>query len=197
MTNQPNPTRRDMPTSAQIKAELAYERYKRRYRSVLRSTIYGLMAVAAAAVLIATLATPVLKIYGSSMTPTMEEGNIVVALKGSNFEQGDIVAFYYNNKVLIKRVIAGPGEWVTVDEDGNVYVNNVKLNEPYLTEKSLGDSNITYPYQVPADRWFVMGDHRSTSVDSRNTAVGCVADETIVGRIVWNVWPLDHFGPVK
>ena len=197
MTNQPNPTRRDMPTSAQINAELAYERYKRRYRSVLRSTIYGLMAVAAAAVLIATLATPVLKIYGSSMTPTMEEGNIVVALKGSNFEQGDIVAFYYNNKILIKRVIAGPGEWVTVDEDGNVYVNNVKLNEPYLTEKSLGDSNITYPYQVPADRWFVMGDHRSTSVDSRNTAVGCVADETIVGRIVWNVWPLDRFGPVK
>ena len=196
MTNQPN-TRRDMPTSAQIKEELAHERYKRRYRSVLRSTIYGLMAVAAAAVLIATLVTPVLKIYGSSMTPTMEEGNIVVALKGSDFEQGDIVAFYYNNKILIKRVIAGPGEWVTVDEDGNVYVNNVKLNEPYLTEKSLGDSNITYPYQVPADRWFVMGDHRSTSVDSRNTAVGCVADETIVGRIVWNVWPLDHFGPVK
>lgn len=196
MTNQPK-TRRDMPTSAQIKEELAHERYKRRYRSVLRSTIYGLMAVAAAAVLIATLVTPVLKIYGSSMTPTMEEGNIVVALKGSDFEQGDIVAFYYNNKILIKRVIAGPGEWVTVDEDGNVYVNNVKLNEPYLTEKSLGDSNITYPYQVPADRWFVMGDHRSTSVDSRNTAVGCVADETIVGRIVWNVWPLDHFGPVK
>lgn len=196
MTNQPN-TRRDMPTSAQIKAELAHERYKRRYRSVLRSTIYGLMAVAAAAVLIATLVTPVLKIYGSSMTPTMEEGNIVVALKGSDFERGDIVAFYYNNKILIKRVIAGPGEWVTVDEDGNVYVNNVKLNEPYLTEKSLGDSNITYPYQVPADRWFVMGDHRSTSVDSRNTAVGCVADETIVGRIVWNVWPLDRFGPVK
>ena len=196
MTNQPN-TRRDMPTSAQLKAELARERYKRRYRSVLRSTLYGLLAVAAAAVLIATLVTPVLKIYGSSMTPTMEEGNIVVALKGSNFEQGDIVAFYYNNKILIKRVIAGPGEWVTVDEDGNVYVNNVKLNEPYLTEKSLGDSNITYPYQVPADRWFVMGDHRSTSVDSRNTAVGCVADETIVGRIVWNVWPLDRFGPVK
>ena len=196
MTNQPN-TRRDMPTSTQIKAELAHERYKRRYRSALRSTIYGLMAVAAAAVLIATLVTPVLKIYGSSMAPTMEEGNIVVALKGSNFEQGDIVAFYYNNKILVKRVIAGPGEWVTVDEDGNVYVNNVKLNEPYLTEKSLGDSNITYPYQVPADRWFVMGDHRSTSVDSRNTAVGCVADETIVGRIVWNVWPLDQFGQVK
>ena len=131
------------------------------------------------------------------MTPTMEEGSIVVALKGSHFEQGDIVAFYYNNKILVKRVIAGPGEWVTVDGDGNVYVNNVKLNEPYLAEKSLGDSNITYPYQVPADRWFVMGDHRSTSVDSRNTAVGCVADETIVGRIVWNVWPLDHVGPVK
>ena len=197
MTNQSNPTLRDMPTSAQIEAELARERYNRRYRSVLRSTLYGLLAVAAAAVLIATLLTPVLKIYGSSMTPTLEEGSIVVALKGSHFEQGDIVAFYYNNKILVKRVIAGPGEWVTVDGEGNVYVNNVKLNEPYLTEKSLGDRNITYPYQVPADRWFVMGDHRSTSVDSRNTAVGCVADETIVGRIVWNVWPLDHVGPVK
>ena len=186
-----------IPSTEEVKAERDRLAYRSRYGRVLRSTIYGLMAVAAAAVLIATLVTPVLKIYGSSMAPTMEEGNIVVALKGSDFEQGDIVAFYYNNKILIKRVIAGPGEWVTVDEDGNVYVNNVKLNEPYLTEKSLGDSNITYPYQVPADRWFVMGDHRSTSVDSRNTAVGCVADETIVGRIVWNVWPLDRFGPVK
>ena len=196
MTNQSNPTLRDMPTSAQIEAELARERYKRRYRSVLRSTLYGLIAVAAAAVLIATLVTPVLKLYGSSMTPTMEEGNIVVALKGSNFEQGDIVAFYYNNKILIKRVIAGPGEWVTVDGEGNVYVNNVKLNEPYLTEKSLGDSNITYPDQVPADRWFVMGDHRSVSIDSRSTSVGCVAIENVIGKVLFRVYPIDSFGKI-
>ena len=106
-------------------------------------------------------------------------------------------AFYYNNKILVKRVIAQERDWVDISEDGTVYVNNVLLDEPYISEKALGDCNIDLPYQVPESRVFVMGDHRSVSVDSRNTAVGCVAEEQIVGKIVFCVWPRSEFGPVK
>lgn len=183
-----------LPELNELKAELQREHYKLRYRSVLRSTIYTLIVVAAVAVLVATIWMPVLQIYGSSMSPTLGEGNIVVSVKGSDFEQGDLVAFYLGNKILVKRCIAGPGQWVDIDEDGTVYVDGEALDEPYLTEKSLGDCNIELPYQVPDNRYFCMGDHRSTSVDSRNTAVGCVAEEQIVGRIVFRVWPLPDFG---
>ena len=183
-----------LPELNELKAELQREHYKLRYRSVLRSTIYTLIVVAAVAVLVATIWMPVLQIYGSSMTPTLGEGDIVVSVKGSDFEQGDLVAFYLGNKILVKRCIAGPGQWVDIDEDGTVYVDGEALDEPYLTEKSLGDCNIELPYQVPDNRYFCMGDHRSTSVDSRNTAVGCVAEEQIVGRIVFRVWPLPDFG---
>ena len=131
------------------------------------------------------------------MTPTLDEGNYVVAVKGSDFQTGDIVAFYYNNKILVKRVIAKSGDWVDIDTNGNVYVNNVLLDEPYVTEKAFGDCNITLPYQVPESRVFVMGDHRSVSVDSRNTAIGCVADEQVVGKIIFRVWPLTGFGSVR
>ena len=183
-----------LPELNELKAELQREHYKLRYRSVLRSTIYTLIVVAAVAVLVATIWMPVLQIYGSSMSPTLGEGNIVVSVKGSDFEQGDLVAFYLGNKILVKRCIAGPGQWVDIDEDGTVYVDGKALDEPYLTEKSLGDCNIELPYQVPDNRYFCMGDHRSTSVDSRNTAVGSVAEEQIVGRIVFRVWPLPDFG---
>ena len=183
-----------LPELDELKAELQREHYKLRYRSVLHSTIYTLIVVAAVAVLVATIWMPVLQIYGSSMSPTLGEGNIVVSVKGSDFEQGDLVAFYLGNKILVKRCIAGPGQWVDIDEDGTVYVDGKALDEPYLTEKSLGDCNIELPYQVPDNRYFCMGDHRSTSVDSRNTAVGCVAEEQIVGRIVFRVWPLPDFG---
>ena len=183
-----------LPELNELKAELQRDHYKLRYRSVLRSTIYTLIVVAAVAVLVATIWMPVLQIYGSSMSPTLGEGNIVVSVKGSDFEQGDLVAFYLGNKILVKRCIAGPGQWVDIDEDGTVYVDGKALDEPYLTEKSLGDCNIELPYQVPDNRYFCMGDHRSTSVDSRNTAVGCVAEEQIVGRIVFRVWPLPDFG---
>ena len=184
----------ELPDLEQLKAELNRENYKSRYRSVLRSTIYTLIVVAAVAVLVATIWMPVLQIYGSSMTPTLEESDIVISVKGSDFEPGDLVAFYLGNKILVKRCIAGPGQWVDIDEDGNVSVDGQLLEEPYLTEKALGDCNIKLPYQVPDSRYFCMGDHRSTSVDSRNTAVGCVAEEQIVGKIVFRVWPLMKFG---
>ena len=183
------------PTSQQLEAELARERYKRRYKRVLRSTIYTLITVAAVAVLVATLWLPVLQIYGSSMTPTLQDGDILLSAKTSDMKPGDIVAFYYNNKILVKRVICGSGDWVNIREDGTVLVNDTVLQEPYLTEKALGECDISLPYQVPDGKIFVMGDHRSTSVDSRSTAVGCVAQEQIVGKIVFRVWPLNQFGP--
>lgn len=185
------------PTTEQLEGELKRVRYKSRYRSVLRSTIYSLITVAAIAVLIATLWLPVLQVYGNSMTPTLNEGDIVLSVKGSDCELGDLVAFYMGNKILVKRCIAGPGQWVDIDVEGNVYVDGNLLDEPYLTEKSLGDCDIDLPYQIPDNRYFCMGDHRSTSVDSRNSAVGCVAQEQIVGKILFRVWPLEKFGWVK
>lgn len=186
----------DIPATEQLEAELAREKYKKRYHSVLRSTVYTLIIVAAVAVLTATLWLPVLQIYGSSMTPTLQDGEIVFSVKTSDFAPGDIVAFYYNNKILIKRVICGPADWVNIDGDGTVYVNGTVLDEPYLVEKALGDCNIELPYQVPDGKVFVMGDHRSTSVDSRNTAVGCVAQEQVVGKIIFRIWPLNRLGIV-
>lgn len=185
------------PTLEQLETELKRETYHRRYRRVLRSTIYTLITVAAVSVLVATLFLPVLQIYGSSMTPSLTDGNIVVTVKGSSFEQGDIISFYYNNKILVKRVIAFAGDWVDIDDAGNVSVNGVPLDEPYVNDKALGECDIELPYQVPDGKIFVMGDHRSTSADSRSTSVGCVAEEQIVGKIVFRVWPLDSFGPLE
>lgn len=187
----------EIPKTEQLKAELKRVKYRSRYNKVLRNTIYTLIVVAAVAVLVATIWMPVLQIYGTSMTPTLDEGEIVISIKGADFEQGDLIAFYLQNKILVKRYIAGPGQWVEIDQDGNVYIDGEELKEPYLTKKALGDCDIEFPYQVPENRYFCMGDHRETSVDSRNTSVGCVSEEQIVGKIVFRVWPLERFGNLK
>ena len=181
----------------ELEEELRRVKYRDGFVFALRNTVYGLITVAAIAVIVAVFVTPVLQIYGDSMTPTLDEGNIVVALKGDDFKTGDVIAFYYNNKILVKRVIAQPGEWVNIDPDGTVYVNNVELDEPYISGKSMGECDLILPYQVPESRILVMGDHRDVSVDSRSRSVGCVADEQIVGKIVWQIWPLSGFGSVK
>ena len=187
----------ELPSSADVAQELKHERYKIRYRRTLKSTIFALITAAAAAVLVATLWLPVLQIFGSSMTPTLQEGQIVVSVKVKELEPGDIVAFYYGNKVLIKRYIAGPGTWVDIQEDGTVLLDGEVLDEPYLTEKTLGICDLEFPYQVPDGSYFLMGDHRETSVDSRHSSVGCISADKLVGKIILRVWPLDVFGTVE
>lgn len=181
-----------LPSLESLETELKSVRHRRKYWQVLRSTVFTLITAAAIAVLVATLWMPVLQVTGASMAPTLTEGDIAVSWKNSRFRQGDLIAFYYDNKILIKRVIATAGQWVDIDEDGTVYLDGEALDEPYLTDKALGECNIELPYQIPESKIFVMGDHRSVSLDSRNTAIGCVSDEQIIGRLVFRVWPLER-----
>ena len=185
---------KDIPSIEVLEGEVQKVQYRSRFLRTLRNTIFSLIVVAAAAVIVAMLVLPIFQITGSSMSETLEDGDIVVAVRGSGYETGDVIAFYYNNSILIKRVIAAPGQWVDIDSEGNVYVDNVLLDEPYVSERALGDCNISLPYQVPDGRVFVMGDHRATSVDSRNSTVGCISDDMVVGRLILRVWPLLQFG---
>ena len=186
----------DLPDLSLLEAELEREQYKNSFGQVLKSTVFSLLVVAAVSVLIAVLLLPVLQISGTSMTESLQDEDIVVALNSKKYKTGDIIAFYYNNNILVKRVIAAAGDWVNIDTDGNVYVNDELLDEPYISEKALGDCNIALPYQVPDGRCFVMGDHRATSIDSRNTAVGCVSNDMVIGKILLRVWPLSGLGIV-
>ena len=186
-----------LPNTAELEEAVKRDRYYHRFRNMVTSTFLTLVVVAAATVLVAVLFLPVLRIYGKSMRGTLDNGDIVVSVKSSNMKTGDVVAFYYNNNILVKRGIAGPGDWVDIDKDGNVFVNHEKLEEPYLDDKAYGETNIELPYQVPDGRIFVMGDNRSVSIDSRNTSIGCVSEEQIVGKIVYRVWPLSQIGRVR
>ena len=185
-----------LPQTGELTQAVKRERYLHRFRMTIRSTFLSLVVVAAVAVLVAVLLLPILRIYGKSMNGTLDSGDIVVSVKSTSLETGDIVAFYYNNNILVKRVMANPGDWVDIDKEGNVYVNNNLIEEPYLDEKAYGETNIELPYQVPEGKIFVMGDNRSVSIDSRNTSIGCIAEEQIVGKIVFRVWPFTQFGAV-
>lgn len=180
---------KDLPTAEQLEREVHRINHKIEYVKVLRSTISSLIVVAAIAVLISMLFLPVLRVTGTSMTPTLFNDDLVICRKWGEFKQGDVVAFYNNNKILLKRVIGTPGDWIDIKEDGTVYVNGEELDEPYLDEKAFGECDIKLPYQVPDSRIFVMGDHRSTSVDSRSTSVGCIAEEYIIGKVMLRIWP--------
>ena len=181
-----------IPTTEEVKAERERLEYRSRYGRVLRSTIYALLVVAAAAVLLATLLLPVLQVYGDSMNPTLEDKDILVLVKGENMETGDLCAFYWQNKLLIKRIIGAPGDVITLDENGVVTVNGETLDEPYVDELALGECDIRFPYQVPENRYFVLGDHRAVSIDSRSSVIGCVEKSQILGRVFLRVWPLDR-----
>ena len=187
----------ELPTTAAVEKELRREQYKQLYKKTLKSTVFALLTAAAAAILVATLWLPVLQIFGSSMTPTLQEGEIVVSVKANTMSPGDVVAFYYGNKVLIKRYIAGPGSWVDIKEDGTIYVDEQPLDEPYIVNKAFGICDLELPYQVPEETYFLMGDERETSVDSRHSSVGCISKEEIVGKIVFRVWPFEVFGTVN
>ena len=191
-----NSQEKTFPTVDQLEKELEKVRYRKRFGKVFRGTVFYLVVVAALAVLVAVLVLPMLQILGSSMSDTLNDGDIVIALH-RNLKQGDVIAFYYNNTILIKRVIATEGQWVNLDETGTVYIDGQPLEETYLSEKAFGETDIELPYQVPDARYFVMGDHRSTSIDSRHTTVGCISDEMIIGKIIFRVWPLSGFGRVR
>jgi signal peptidase I len=186
-------SRQEMPQLDDLQKELKRERYKRRFRRMLRSTLYALIVVAAVAALIATLILPVLQIAGTSMEPNLNDGDIVLLVKTKKLETGDLCAFYYSNKVLIKRIIGKPGDEIFIDAAGTVFVNGEPLDEPYITKKALGECDVEFPYEVPENSYFVMGDHRETSIDSRSTIIGCVPEDQIIGKIFCKFWPMTEF----
>jgi len=183
-----------VPSLTEIQSERKRIRRGTYYRQALRGTVSVLLVVAAVAVLITTLFLPILQISGDSMSPTLEHDEIVVLLKTKRFESGDLIGFYYQGKILLKRVIAVPEDEVAIDADGNVYVNGELLEEPYVTDKVLGDCDLEFPYKVPGTSYFVLGDRRSNSVDSRNSAVGAISRDDIIGKVFIRVWPIPKFG---
>ena len=183
----------ELPELDLLQQELKRERYIRRFRRLLRSTVNALIVVAAVAALVATLVLPVLQIAGTSMEPSLNDGDIVVLVKTDRLKTGDLCAFYYSNKILIKRIIGTPGDYLWINPDGTVYLNGTELDEPYVSEKALGECDVEFPYQVPENQYFMMGDHRETSIDSRSSVIGGIAEDQIIGKILFRIWPLSQF----
>lgn len=181
-----------IPTKEEVEGERNRLKQKKEYNRVLRSTIYALLVVAAIAVLIATQFLPVLQVSGSSMEPTLADEDIIVLAKTNSFKTGELCGFYWQNKLLLKRIIGTPGDVIDIKEDGTVFVNGEELEEPYVSEKALGECDLTFPYQVPENRYFVMGDHRTVSIDSRSSVIGCVEKEQIIGKVIMRIWPLSE-----
>lgn len=184
-------------TSQELAMEINRETYKEKYFKILKSTIYSLIIILAIAILTATLVMPVLELSETSMSPLLNTGDIVISVKNKNFKTGEIIGFYHGNKILVKRVIAGPGKWVNIDNDGNVYVDGQLLNEPYIKEKNFGNSTIEYPYQVPDGHWFVLSDNRLDLIDSRNSDIGSISNENVIGKVIFRIWPIKEFGIIK
>lgn len=182
--------KQEIPSLDALQKELKRERYNRRFRRLLRNTVNTLIVVAAVAALVATLLLPVLQIAGTSMEPSLSDGDIVLLIKTDDLKTGNLCAFYYSNKILIKRIIATPGDYIWIESDGTVFLNGEPLDEPYISEKALGECDVDFPYQVPENSYFVMGDHRDTSIDSRSSVIGCIADDQIIGKIFCKFWPL-------
>ncbi|MHC3711738.1 signal peptidase I [Streptococcus suis] len=195
--NSSNLRGKKLPKTSDLQAVYQQAKYKKTFWETIRSTVFMLVVVAAVAVLIAVLFLPILRIYGNSMKGTLNSGDIVVSVKSNDFESSDVVAFYYNNNILVKHVIAEAGDWVDMDKQGNVYVNNQRLDEPYLANRDYSHTDIEFPYQVPENRIFVMGDNRKESIDSRNNAIGTVSNEQIVGKLVFKIWPLPELGWIE
>ena len=183
----------NLPELEDLQKELQRERYKRRFRRVLKRTVDALIVVAAVAAIIATLFLPVLQIAGTSMEPNLNDGDIVILAKTDKLETGDLCAFYYSNKILIKRVIATPGDYLWIESDGTVFVNGIELEEPYIQEKALGECDVEFPYQIPENAFFMMGDQRESSIDSRSSVIGCITVDQMLGKILCKFWPLSDF----
>lgn len=181
-----------IPTKEEVAEERERLKHKKEYNRVLRSTVYALLVVAAIAVLIATQFLPVLQVSGSSMEPTLADEDIILLAKTNSFQTGELCGFYWQNKLLLKRIIGTPGDIIDIKEDGTVFVNGEEIEEPYVSEKALGECDLTFPYQVPENRYFVMGDHRTVSIDSRSSVIGCVEKEQIIGKVIMRIWPLSE-----
>ena len=180
-----------LPTIKQVETERKRYRRQKAYNKALGGTVYVLTIVAAVAVLIATLVLPVLQIEGTSMEPTLVNGDVVLLTKTTSFDRGELCGFSWNNKLLIKRVIGIPGDWIEIDTDGTVYLNGEKLDEPYAEQLSVGECDLEFPFQVPQEQYFVLGDMRESSIDSRNTMIGCVEKDQIVGKVFFRIWPFN------
>ena len=184
-----------LPELNEIESEMSQVRSKGRFRQSLKGTFGALVVVVAIAVIIAFILLPVLKITnGHNMEPGFQTGDIILLQKTSKAEKGDVCAFYFNNKLLLRRVIAGEGDKVEIDEQGYVKVNGEFLEEDgYISEHALGQCDIDFPFHVPAGQYFVMGDNRDFAFDSRATNFGCVSQEEIYGKPMARIYPFDRF----
>ncbi len=186
-----------LPTTEELVEQLERERYRFHRFKALRRVILFLIVAVAVAVFVLILLMPTIQINGNSMEPQLKAGDVVLTQKGKDVESGDVVVFYYNDKILVKRLIGNSGDWVDIDDTGDVYVNGELLDEPYVAKKSLGECDIDLPYHVPEGRIFVMGDQRSESIDSRYSSVGCIDKEQVVGKLVFRIWPIGDIGIVN